>query len=240
MADYLLQWDAVAGRLYETGTKQGVLYVQNADGTYGNGVAWSGLSAVTETPSGAEETALYADDIKYLSMRSAEELGGTIEAYMYPDEFMQCDGSASIISGVTVGQQSRKSFGFCFKTTVGNDTVGNDYGYKLHLIYNATASPSERAYQTINDSPEAITFSWEFTTNKVVVGTIDDVEYKPTSCIIIDSTKLSSAAKAVLTQLEQTLYGTPGDETTTPETPAVPAALPDPATVLGMFAAVSG
>ena len=197
-----LVWDQVGERLYETGTKKGVLFVQNAGGQYGKGVAWNGLTAVTESPSGAEETALYADDIKYLSLRSAEEFGGTIEAYTYPDEWGQCDGTAFPVAGVALGQQSRKSFGLCYRTALGNDTVGSDFGYKLHFVYGATASVSERAYATINDSPEAITFSWEFTTVPV------DVEgYKPTAIITINSTKVDAGK---LAQLEAYVYGTEG------------------------------
>ena len=165
-----LTWDDTGKRLYETGVKQGVLYLLDEDGTYKNAVAWNGLTAVTESPSGAEATALYADDIKYLSLMSAEEFGATIEAYTYPEEFAQCDGSASLATGVYIGQQARKTFGMCYKTTLGNDVEGNDYGYKLHIIYGAKASPSEKAYATINDSPEAITFSWEITTTPVNVA----------------------------------------------------------------------
>lgn len=185
-----LQWDLTSERLYETGVKNGVLYVQNTDGTYGEGVAWNGLTAVTESPSGAEATALYADDIKYLELMSNEDFGGTIEAYTYPDEFAACDGSASIATGVTIGQQARKAFGFSYITTVGNDTNGNDYGYKVHIVYGAKASPSEKAYATINDSPEAITFSWEFTTTPINVE-----GHKPTAHVEIDSTKVKDEAK---------------------------------------------
>ena len=195
-----LVWDQTGERLYETGTKMGVLYVQDTAGTYPKGVAWNGLTAVTESPSGAEPSPLYADDIKYLNLMSNEELGGTIEAYMYPDEFMVCDGSAALADGVYVGQQSRKAFGLCYRTVLGNDTENNEYGYKLHLIYNALAAPSEKAYATINDSPEAITFSWEFTTTPVEVGE----GFKPTACITIDSTK---ADETKLKALEAILYG---------------------------------
>ena len=156
-----LVWDESGKRLYETGVKMGVLYVQDASGAYPKGVAWNGLTAVNESPSGAEATPLYADDIKYLNLRSAEEFGATIEAYTYPDEFEACDGSAEIAVGVKIGQQTRKTFGLCYRTIVGNDVEGNDFGYKLHLIYGATAAPSEKAYATVNDSPEAVTFSWE-------------------------------------------------------------------------------
>ena len=194
-----LVWDQTGKRLYETGVKQGVLYVQDAGGTYPKGVAWNGLTTVTESPSGAEATALYADDIKYLNLISTEELGGTIEAYTYPDEFAECDGSASIATGVYIGQQARKTFGLCYRTTLGNDVDNNAYGYKLHLIYGAIAAPSEKAYNTINDSPEAITFSWEFSTTPVNVN-----GFKPTASITIDSTKVDAEK---LTALEKILYG---------------------------------
>ena len=193
-----LVWDQTGERLYETGVKYGVLYVQEG-AAYPKGVAWNGLTAVTESPSGAEATALYADDIKYLNLMSAEEFGATIEAYTYPDEFMACDGSASLSDGVYIGQQARKSFGLCYRTTIGNDVVNNDYGYKLHLIYGALASPSEKAYSTINDSPEAITFSWEVSTTPVNV-----TGHKPTACLTIDSTKV---APEKLAALEEILYG---------------------------------
>lgn len=202
-----LTWDASGERLYETGVKQGVLYVMN-NNVYGNGVAWNGLTAITESPSGAESTPLYADDIKYLDLRSTEEFGATIEAYTYPDEFAACDGSASLADGVNIGQQARKMFGLCYRTTVGNDTDGTDHGYKLHLIYGATASPSEKAYETINDSPEAITFSWEITTTPVSV-----TGFKPTASITIDSTK---ADPTCLAALEEKLYGGTSTEPTLP------------------------
>ena len=202
-----LTWDASGERLYETGVKQGVLYVMDSN-VYGNGVAWNGLTAITESPSGAESTPLYADDIKYLDLRSTEEFGATIEAYTYPDEFAACDGSASLADGVSIGQQARKMFGLCYRTTVGNDTDGTDHGYKLHLIYGATASPSEKAYETINDSPEAITFSWEITTTPVSV-----TGFKPTASITIDSTK---ADPTCLAALEDKLYGGESTEPTLP------------------------
>ena len=202
-----LTWDASGERLYETGVKQGVLYVMNSN-VYGNGVAWNGLTAITESPSGAESTPLYADDIKYLDLRSTEEFGATIEAYTYPDEFAACDGSASLADGVSIGQQARKMFGLCYRTTVGNDTDGTDHGYKLHLIYGATASPSEKAYETINDSPEAIPFSWEITTTPVSV-----TGFKPTASITIDSTK---ADPTCLAALEEKLYGGESTEPTLP------------------------
>lgn len=194
-----LVWDQTGERFYETGVKQGVLYPQGTGGTYPKGVAWNGLTAVTESPSGAEASPIYADDIKYLNLVSAEEFGATVEAYTYPDEFAQCDGSAEIAVGVMVGQQARKTFGLSYKTTLGNDTDGNDYGYKLHIIYGALAAPSEKGYATINDSPEAITFSWEVSTTPVLV-----TGFKPTASITIDSTK---ADKTKLAALEAILYG---------------------------------
>ena len=203
-----LVWDQTGEKLYETGTKKGVLYPMSETGTYPKGVAWNGLTAVTESPSGAEATDLYADDIKYLSLMSAEEFGGTIEAYMYPDEFAECDGSAEPTPGVMIGQQNRKAFGMSYVTTVGNDVKGNDYGYKIHLIYGMKVSPSERGYQTINDSPEAITFSWEFTTVPVNV-----TGFKPTACITIDSTKVSAEK---LKTLEDKLYGAEATEAQLP------------------------
>lgn len=198
-----LSWDKSGERLYETGVKNGVLYVQNA-GKYPKGVAWNGLTAVTESPSGAEATPLYADDIKYVELTSEEEFGGTIEAYTYPDEFAECDGSAELAQGVKIGQQKRKVFGLAYKTTIGNDEDGNDHGYKLHLVYGCKAAPSEKAYATINDSPEAITFSWEFTTTPVEVA-----NHKPTAHIEIDSTK---ADPTCLTALEAKLFGTENDD----------------------------
>ena len=205
-----IEWDKTGERLYETGVKNGVLYVQEG-GVYPKGVAWNGLTAVTESPSGAEATPLYADDIKYLNLLSAEEFGATIEAYTYPDEFAECDGSAALADGVMIGQQPRKAFGLCYRTTIGNDTNGNDYGYKLHIIYGALAAPSEKAYATINDSPEAITFSWEVTTTPVnVTGA------KPTAYITIDSTK---ADPAKLAALEDILYGKNGEPGNEPRLP---------------------
>lgn len=201
-------WDTAGEKMYETGVKKGVLYVAGEAGTYSKGVAWNGLTAVTESPSGAEATALYADDIKYLNLISAEEFGGTIEAYMYPDEFKACNGEGELATGVTIGQQKRKPFGFCYRTVLGNDTEGEEYGYKLHLIYGASAAASERAYATINDSPEAITFSWEFTTTPVAVE-----GHKPTACLTIDSTKVN---KEQLAALEAKLYGTESEEPTLP------------------------
>ena len=196
-----LTWDNIGERLFDTGVKQGVLYIPT-DGVYSKGVAWNGLTAVTESPSGAEATALYADDIKYLNLLSTEEFGATIEAYTYPDEFAACDGSAELVKGVTIGQQKRSTFGLCYKTTIGNDTDGNDHGYKLHIIYGALATPSEKAYSTINDSPDAVTFSWEITTTPVNV-----TGQKPTASLVIDSTKVDPEKLAAL---EEILYGKDG------------------------------
>lgn len=205
-----LVWDADANRLYETGTSKGVLYTRDDEGGYKTGVAWNGLTGVTESPSGAEPTDLWADNMKYLTMRSAEDLGATVTAYTYPDEFGECDGSASVVPGMKIGQQSRRSFGLCYQTVVGNDVSGNDYGYKIHILYGCTASPSERGYSTINDSPEAIEFSWELTTTPVAVE-----GYKPTSIVTIDSTQFKTEEqKARLRALEDKLYGTEEGEPT--------------------------
>ena len=214
-----LTWDQVGEKLYETGVDRGVLFVQGTDGTYNNGVAWNGLTGVTESPSGAEANAVYADNKKYLNLYSAEEFGATIEAYMYPDEFMECDGTATIAKGVIAGQQSRKAFGFSYRTRVGNDVENDDFGYKLHIVYGAKASPSEKAYASVNDSPEAITFSWELNTTPVEVP-----GFKPTSVLTIDSTKVDAAK---LTALEEKLYGGASAEPT----------LPTPAEVIEMFKA---
>ena len=209
-------WDKTGERYYETGVKQGVLYPIQSDGKYTKGVAWNGLTAVTESPSGAEATPLYADDIKYLNLISNEEFGCTIEAYTYPDEFAECDGSAALAAGVMIGQQKRKIFGLSYRTAFGNDVDGTDHGYKLHLVYGCLAAPSEKAYATINDSPEAITFSWEVTTTPVSV-----TGFKPTSQITIDSTKVKPEK---LTALEDILYGKDGESETATE-PRLP--LPD-------------
>lgn len=198
-----LTWDAVGTRLYETGTKMGVLYPQDVSGAYPKGVAWNGLTAVSESPSGAESNPLYADDMKYLDLRSKEEFSATVEAYTYPDEFAKCDGSAELTDGVYIGQQTRQPFGLCYRTVLGNDTQKDAHGYKLHLIYGCTAAPSEKSYQTINDSPEAITFSWEINTTPVAVTGHDN-----TATLTIDSTKFTGDAKARLTALEDILYGT--------------------------------
>lgn len=193
-------WDKTGERLYETGVSNGVLYpLDTATNEYNKGVAWNGLTGVTEAPSGAEPTNIYADNIKYLSIMSAEEFGATIEAYTYPEEFALCDGSAEIAPGVVIGQQSRKTFGLCYKTIVGNDVAGNDHGYKLHIIYGAMASPSEKAYATVNDSPDAITLSWEITTTPIAVE-----GFKPTACLTIDSTKTEPTK---MSALEAILYG---------------------------------
>ena len=215
-----LVWDKTGEHYYETGVKNGVLYPMSASGTYPKGVAWNGLTAITESPSGAEATALYADDIKYLNLMSNEEFGATVEAYTYPDEFAECDGSASLTEGVYIGQQARKTFGLCYRTTLGNDSKGNDYGYKLHIIYGAMASPSEKAYSTINDSPDAITFSWELSTTPVAVA-----NFKPTASLTIDSTKVDPQK---LASLEEILYGKDGtgeDHSTGAIDPRLP--LPD-------------
>lgn len=198
-----LVWDKTGERFYETGVKNAVLYPV-VNGAYPKGVVWNGITSVSESPSGADANAIYADDIKYLELRAAEEFGATVEAYTYPDEFAVCDGSAAVAEGVNIGQQPRTPFGLCYRTVLGNDDKRDAYGYKLHLIYNATASPSERSYQTINDSPEAITFSWEMTTTPVAV-----TGFKPTACLTIDSTK---ANPTKLKALEDILYGTDGAE----------------------------
>ena len=223
-------WDDTGERFYETGTKRGVLYKKrlvaegdHAAGSYGVGVPWNGLTGVTLSPSGAEETALYANDGKYLSLYSAEELGATITAYTYPDEWSECDGSMEVADGVMIGQQPRTGFGMTFRTVIGNDSVGENYGYKINLLYNGMASPSERAYSTINDSPEAVEFSWEV---KTVPAQIDEF-HKPTALIVIDSTKADPTA---LAQLEAALYGT---ESADPY-------LPTPTEVISMFTSASG
>ena len=210
-----LNWDVQGERYYETGVSKGVLYPFK-EGKYTNGVAWNGLTAVTESPSGAEPTPLYADNIKYLNLLSNEEFAATVEAYTYPDEFAECDGSAELAAGVSVGQQKRIPFGMSYVTKVGNDTDGQDYGYKIHLIYGALAKPSQKNYATINDNPEAITFSWELSTTPVAVPNL-----KPTACITIDSKKVGSDK---LKKIEDKLYGTENEEATLP-TPTELAAL---------------
>lgn len=218
-----ITWDDTGKRFYETGVDRGVLYPLKSDGTYDKGVAWNGLTSVSESPEGAEPTDLWADNIKYATLRSAETFGATIEAYTYPDEFMECDGTATLVPGVHLGQQSRKAFGFVYRTKIGNDVSSDiDAGYKLHIIYNATASPSDKSYETINDSPDAITLSWEITTNPVNV-----TGYKPLSTIVIDTTKLDDAKKASLTTLETTLFG--GEDASANPT------LPTPDQIIDMF-----
>lgn len=227
-----LVWDAIGEHLYETGTKMGVLYPQ-VNGAYPKGVAWNGLRSVESSPSGGDETKLYADDIKYLGLRAAEDYGGTIGAYTYPDEWAECDGSVNIIEGVAVHQQPRTAFGFCYRTVIGNDTEFEKHGYKLHLIYNSTASPSSRSYETINDSPSAIEFSWEFSSTPVDTGV---ASLKPTAYIEIDSTKVDETA---LKALEAKLYGTDASGNETGTDPY----LPLPAEVfstLGYVAPVGG
>ena len=199
-----LIWDEVGQRFFETGVKNGVLYVQDNDGSYKNGVVWNGLTAVTESPSGAEETPLYADDVKYLTLRSAEEFGATVEAYTYPEEFEQCDGTASIAAGVTIGQQARRAFGLCYRTSVGNDIQGQNFSYKLHLIYGCTVAPSEKSYSTINDNPEAITFSWELSTVPVPVD-----GFSPTASLVIDASKVDEGKMQLL---EDALFGDESNE----------------------------
>lgn len=238
---FALEWDQAGQRLYQTGDKNMVLYVFNSTAetieghstNYYDGVAWNGITAITESPSGAEPTDLWADDTKYATMRSAEQFGGTIEAYTYPDEWEQCDGSVTT-NGVTIGQQGRKAFGLAYITTVGNDTELNDHGEKLHLVYNATANPSERSYATINDSPEAITFSWEFTTTPIDVDGTGT--YKKTSLLTIDTTRLDTAGKAKYEQFKELVFGRKADATASPEVTAIRPHLPLPADVIAFFA----
>lgn len=205
----LLQWDKIGEHLYETGVDRGVLYqYDKANNAFTDGVAWNGLTAVNESPSGAEANDQYADNIKYLSLRSAEDFGGTIEAFTYPDEFEQNDGTATPVKGVKVSQQTRKPFGYSYRTLIGNDTDGTDYGYKIHLVYMATVNPSEKSRSTVNDSPEPTNFSWEFTTTPVEVGELNGVTYKPTSHIVINSTDfVTTEEKAVLEAFEEVIYG---------------------------------
>lgn len=213
-----LVWDEDGKRLYETGTRNGVLYVKDKEGKYPNGVVWNGLTSVTEKPTGADQNKIYADDGVYGSFRSIEEFEATIEAYTYPDEFAECDGSVEIVPGLTIGQQGRKAFGLSYRTVIGNDIEGDEFGYKIHLIYGATASPSEKPYASINDSPDAITFSWDLTTVPVAVE-----DRKPTALFTIDSTKLD---KDKLKELEEILYGSEENE----------ARLPMPDEIIKMFA----
>lgn len=222
-----LEWDKIGEHFYETGTDRGVLYPADETGAYPMGHAWNGLTTVTQSPSGAEPTKQYADNIPYLTLYSTEEFGATIEAFTYPDEFAECDGSAEVEPGVFIGQQNRKPFGFSYRSRIGNDTQGTDLGYKIYLVYNAMASPSEKAHQTINDSPEATGLSWEVTTTPVGVGTIGGKEFKPTAFLTIDSTKVDAAK---LKTFENIIYGT---EAEMPK-------LPLPADVISHFAATGG
>lgn len=219
-----LIWDDTGKRLYETGSKQCVLYPMGTNGSYSAGVAWNGLTAVNENPSGAESTPLYANDSKYVELTSSEEFGATIEAYTYPDEFAECDGSVELAKGVKIGQQPRKKFGLCYRTTLGNDEEGNDYGYILHIVYNCKAAPSQKSYATINDSPEAITLSWEITTTPIPVD-----GHKPTSHIEIDSTKVD---KEKLSQFEEILYGKDGSGV---DDQGVDPRLPTPKEIMELF-----
>jgi len=212
-------WDAVSEKIYETGVDHGVFYLQNSDGSYPVGVPWNGLTGVTESPAGAEANPQFADNIKYLNLQSAEEFNATVEAFTYPDEFAVCDGTAEVETGVFIGQQLRKAFGLCYRTILGNDVEGQAYGYKLHLIYGCMVSPSEKAYQTINESPEAITFSWDLTTTPVPV-----TGFKPTASLVIDSTLVDPTDLAAL---ETILYGT---------APATEGSLPLPDAVAAIFA----
>lgn len=202
-----IKWDQAGEKYYEVGSKFGVLYLQDSTGAYPEGVAWNGITGVDDNPSGGDATKLWADDLKYLTMRSAEEFGFTIKAFYYPDEFMVCDGSLSVLDGVNFGQQTRQAFGFCYRSVLGNDIKLNDYGYKLHLYYGCTASPSSRSHNTVNDNPDAIEFSWDCETNPVATTVKDsnDVTLKPVCTIDVDSTKVAAAK---LADLEAKLYGT--------------------------------
>lgn len=227
-----LTWDAAGQKYFETGAKMAVLYPQDNTGAYPEGVAWNGFRSFTKKPTGAEKTKLYANDSLYGVMTSAEELEGTLTAYTYPDEFAECDGSQVALDGVTVGQQKRKTFGFCYRTMIGND-IDEEAGYKLHLVYGCSASPSEKAYQTVGDSPEAIEFSWDVTMTPVTVGTYNDIVFKPTAEIVIDSRKFTGNKEAKLTALEAKLYGTDAGT----GTDATTAFLPLPAEVFSTLAA---
>ena len=226
-----IKWDEVGKRLYETGVDHGVLFPMGEDNAYGKGVPWYGLSAVNESPSGGEPNAVWADNIKYLNLMSAEDFGATIEAYTYPDEFEACNGCAEIAPGVTIAQQDRKMFGFCYRTLIGNDTVGTNYGYKLHLVYGAQASPSEKNNQTVNDSPEAATMSWEISTTPVSINKlVNGKKLKPTATLTFDSTKFSAE---FMTQLEEILYGK--DPTTDGGNDGVEPRLPLPDEIIELF-----
>lgn len=230
-----IEWDTIGNRYYENGVDHGVLYPVDSNGAYTNGVAWNGLTSVSESPSGADANKLWADNMNYLTLYGVEEFGASIEAYTYPDEFAECDGSRELMPGVSIGQQTRKGFGLCYRTKIGNDTVGNDFAYKLHLIYGCRASPSDRSYGTINDSPDAISFSWTITTTPVIVtiGTgANAVTYQPTASLIIDSRDFSTEQlKTKLTALEDVLYGTG----TTTGTGGTNARLPLPAEVITLL-----
>ena len=234
---FAISWDGAGERLYETGVDRGVVfpYASTAqhDTNYFDGVAWNGLTTVTQSPSGAEANDIYADNMKYLSLRSAEQFGATIEAYTYPPEFAECDGSAEVATGVFASQQARKKFGFSYRTRIGNDEDGDSHGYKIHLVYGGTVNPSEKSYQTVNDSPEAITFSWELSTEPVQVGTIGGTEYRPIAHLEIDSTK---ADDTKLAAFEQILYGTAASGSTAEVKPYMPL----PADVISMFTEASG
>ena len=231
MANYAVEWDKVGERLYEIGVDRGMLYELNNSGNYINGVAWSGLSQVTAKPEGADVNEIWADNMKYLSIRAAEKFGATIECYSYPDEFKKYNGEVELTAGVTINAQTRNAFGFCYRSRIGNDLKFQDYGYKIHLIYNATASPSERSYGTINDSTDVETMSFDIDTTAIPVSITvggTTTEYKPTSYIVIDSTKFTTEPqKAKLAQFEQKLYGTAASG----QTPAVTPVMPLPATV---------
>lgn len=208
MAAGRLVWDSIGEKIYETGCSKGVLYRMNTEGEYKPGVAWNGIGGVTESPTGGEATSVWADDIKYLSLLSAEEFGGTLEAYMYPDEFEDCDGSREISPGVTIGQQNRTVFGLSYVTIVGNDVLAEDYGYKIHLIYGAKATPSERSYKTKNDSPEATSMSWKLETTPVPV-----TGFKPTANVVLNSTKIPEKG---MKAIEDVLYGSETEEARLP------------------------
>ena len=231
-----IEWDTIGDRYYENGVDHGVLYPVDSNGAYTNGVAWNGLTSVSESPSGADANKLWADNMNYLTLYGVEEFGASIEAYTYPDEFAECDGSRELLPGVSIGQQNRKGFGLCYRTKVGNDTVGNDLAYKLHLIYGCRASPSDRSYGTINDSPDAISFSWTITTTPVIVtiGTGDNaVTYQPTASLIVDSRDFTTEAlKTKLKALENVLYGT---NPTTGTTGGTNPRLPLPAEVVSLL-----
>lgn len=226
-----LIWDKAGERFYETGVDHGVVYPMQTGGTFSKGVPWNGLSAVTESPSGAEDSPVYADNIKYLNLMSVEEFGATVEAYTYPPEFAECDGSVEIVPGMFAGQQNRKMFGMAYRTILGNDVDNNDYGYKLHVIYNALAAPSEKGYSSVNDSPEPIAFSWELTTTPVAIDTvIDGKKLKPTACLTFDSTKFD---KAFMAKLEDILFGK--NPTTEGGTDGTEARLPFPDEILKLY-----